>query len=100
MEKGFYHHKSSDGILGYIHSILKNGFIVGNNLKNCFLSYSNSQLKNHTCWFLAQIPNGVSEHDIISSMGDFEKEKNILKKYARRGQCFTSTKKIGELSAD
>jgi len=85
-------------LLGYIHSILKNGFYVGRSLKNSFLSYSNSQLKNHTCWFLSELEGGVNEKNIIESMGDFSKEKNILKRYARRGQCFSTTKNVKILS--
>lgn len=33
----------------------------------------------------------------MESMGDFSQEKNILKKYARRGQCFSTAKFIMEL---
>jgi len=30
-------------------------------------------------------------------MGNFSKEKNILKRYARRGQCFSTTKNVAQL---
>jgi len=60
-------------------------------LKVKFLSYSNSQLKNHTFWFLADVENGIIDRNIIGEMGYFEGEKNILKRYARRGQCFSTT---------
>ena len=33
-------------------------------------------------------------------MGSFEHEKNILKRYARRGQCFSTTKNVTTLSKD
>ena len=33
-------------------------------------------------------------------MGDFTKEKNVLKKYARRGQCFSTCKAVCELVPD
>jgi RNA-dependent RNA polymerase len=99
-DQGFYYHESSRYLLGYIHSILKNGFYAGRGLRNNFLSYSNSQLKNHTSWFLSQITDGVDEKKIIQSMGNFEKEKNILKRYARRGQCFSTTKMFQTISKD
>jgi RNA-dependent RNA polymerase len=35
---------------------------------------------------------------IIQSMGEFESEKNILKRYARRGQCFSTTKYVMTLT--
>lgn len=97
LDKGYYFGDRDRLLLGYIHSILKNGFYVGRSLKNEFLSYSNSQLKNHTCWYLSKVPNGIDEAQIIQSMGDFSQEKNVLKRYARRGQCFSTTKKVLDL---
>lgn len=104
LDKGFYFLSSSRYLLGYIHSVLKNGFYAGRNLKSKFLSYSNSQFKNHTCWFLSAVAenyphlkHGVTERIIIDSMGEFDHEKNILKRYARRGQCFSTTKKVQDL---
>lgn len=38
--------------------------------------------------------------DIIGSMGSFEHEKNILKRYARRGQCFSTTKQITQIAKE
>jgi RNA-dependent RNA polymerase len=65
LDKGFYFNDNSRFLLGYIHSILKNGFYAGRGLRNNFLSYSNSQLKNHTCWYLSKVPNGADESQII-----------------------------------
>ena len=42
LDKGFYFNDNSRFLLGYIHSILKNGFFAGRGLQNMFLSYSNS----------------------------------------------------------
>lgn len=33
-------------------------------------------------------------------MGDFDKEKNVLKRYARKGQCFSTSKYILTLTRD
>ena len=100
LDQGYYFGERDRLLLGYIHSILKNGFYVGRSLKNEFLSYSNSQLKNHTCWYLSKVPNGIDEAQIIESMGDFSQEKNVLKRYARRGQCFSTTKKVLDLRTE
>lgn len=97
LEKGFYFGDRERFLIGYIHSIVKLGLRVGDNMRLKFLSYSNSQLKNHTAWFLATITSGVTEDQIIDSMGVFSKEKNILKRYARRGQCFSTTKFVCKL---
>jgi hypothetical protein len=37
-------------------------------------------------------PLFLTEKLIIESLGDFSLEKNILKKYARRAQCFSTAK--------
>lgn len=34
---------------------------------------------------MSEIPKSLNEQQIIESCGDFSREKNILKKYARRG---------------
>jgi len=34
----------------------------------------------------------------MDSMGSFDHEKNILKRYARRGQCFSTTQKMKDLT--
>ena len=39
----------------------------------------------------------LNENIIMRSMGDFSQEKNMLKRYARRGQCFSTTKFILQL---
>ena len=67
-----------------------------------FLSYSNSQIKRHSAWFLAgpideSVEDLLDSSTIILSMGEFDYEKNILKQYARRGQCFSTAKFITEL---
>lgn len=33
-------------------------------------------------------------------MGNFDKEKNVLKKYARKGQCFSTSLMVRKLTAD
>ena len=35
----------------------------------------------------------------MNSMGDFSKESNILKRYARRGQCFSTSREIMQLDS-
>ena len=90
-------------LLGYVHHVLVYGIKLGNYCLK-FLSYSNSQIKSHSCWFLAyNIYNhkqNLTDEKIMESMGDFSNEKNILKKYARRGQCFSTTKHIMNIDQD
>lgn len=98
MDKGYYFGGNADALIGYIHLILTNGFNIGN-LKFQFLGYSNSQLKNHSCWFLCNnnplMP--ISEAEITQYMGNFDSEQNVLKKLARKGQCFSTSKLICKL---
>lgn len=105
LEKGFYFSEQSHLFLGYIHHILINGIELGKN-KVEFLSYSNSQIKSHSCWMLCTPfgPNAkkdmITADEIIQSLGNFDEEKNILKRYARRGQCFSTSKFVYQLQDD
>jgi len=80
-DKGYYFAEGSEGILGYIHKVMQHGLKLGNVLYQ-FLSYSNSQLKSHACWFLCRDDqySQLSEESIEACMGDFTKETNVLKK--------------------
>lgn len=100
-DRGFYANSFSKGVLGYIHLMMQNGICLGDR-QLTFLSYSNSQLKSHSCWFLCRddVNHAVHESSIENFMGDFSKEKNVLKKYARRGQCFSTSKRVCELNPD
>ena len=110
LEKDYY--ATQDYLLGHVHGVMKSGVYCGRDLHVRFLSYSNSQLKNHTSWFLAQHTekprypttdgeeqSALTEAKIMCTMGRFCQEKNVLKRYARRGQCFSTTKKVTELDS-
>jgi RNA-dependent RNA polymerase len=88
LDKGYYFttNNFANFLLGYIHGIITNGFGLGD-LHFQFLGYSNSQLKSHSCWFLcSNNPQAqISAAEIDQFMGNFDKEKNVLKKYARKG---------------
>ena len=42
----------------------------------------------------------VKKADIENCMGDFSKETNILKKFARKGQCFSTSNFICAMKKD
>jgi RNA-dependent RNA polymerase len=88
-------------LLGYIHGIITHGFKLGD-YDFQFLGYSNSQLKSHSCWFLCNNnPQAQIRADEIDRfMGNFDKEKNVLKKYARKGQCFSTSTFVKKLTQD
>ena len=95
MDKGMYFDDKAAHLLGYIHQVIQKGFQIGN-LNMRFIGYSNSQLKNHSCWFLCcnNPVLKVSEEQVFSYMGNFERETNILKRMARKGQFFSTSKFI------
>lgn len=97
-EKGSYAGDISTSFLGTVNLLIKIGIEIGN-LHVAFLGYSNSQLKSHSTWFLCENNpwHPISEEVITEYMGDFSKEKNILKKFARKGQCFSSSKFVQQL---
>jgi hypothetical protein len=74
---GFYQQQLDGGrslLLGYIHSILKNGLIIfpssnkeGMINPGCvlrFISYSNSQIKRHSCWFFLG-PSNIEQYPMM-----------------------------------
>jgi RNA-dependent RNA polymerase len=75
--------------------VISQGFSLGR-LQFKFLAYSNSQLKSHSAWFLCENnPHAkVDPAKIAQFMGNFDKETNILKKFARKGLCFSTSKYI------
>jgi RNA-dependent RNA polymerase len=84
-------------IVGYLHKLIKDGFKIGHYHFD-YLAYSNSQLKVAQCWFAC--PTTLNFAEVELSMGDFSKEKNVLKKHARRGQCFSTSKYTCNLEPD
>lgn len=100
-EKGYYFAESSESILGYIHKVMQHGITLGD-VPYQFLSYSNSQLKSHACWFLGKDDrySQLEEDEIEAFMGDFTKETNILKKFARKGQCFSTSRFVRKMKPE
>jgi RNA-dependent RNA polymerase len=52
-EKGFYFADHALHYIGYIRKIINKGFYLGKYYFK-FAGYSNSQIKNHSCWFYAE----------------------------------------------
>ena len=105
--QGYYHSskpEKNNFILGYIYHIVKDGFKLGGNCDMKFLAYSNSQLKSHSAWFLCErapwINTEIDASQIAQFMGDFSKEHNILKKHARKGQCFSTSTFVCQLEKE
>lgn len=74
--------------------------IVGNVLRNGvkisfrefhFLAASCSQLRDHGIWMYAEDDRNYTAASIRKWMGEFDGIKNVAKKMARMGQCFSST---------
>lgn len=82
------------GILAKFKSNLEHLEIVGRNFE--FLGFSNSQMKNHSCWMIAR-ESGYTADMIRSYLGDFTRCKNNSKYASRLGLCFSGTYKTIEL---
>ena len=68
---------------------LGQGIVIGSRRYE-FLAMSNSQLREHCCWFFAS-DGTTSADDIRRWMGDFNDIKIVAKYAARMGQSFSST---------
>ena len=99
--KGYYFGDNKGFIVGYLHQVITSGFQLGN-LKFEFLGYSNSQLKNHSFWFMCNNnpDSPISEAQIVNFMGSFDHETNLLKRFARKGQCFSTSKFVADLNPE
>jgi RNA-dependent RNA polymerase len=96
LEKGYYFSIYSEEILNFIRKILTYGVKAGDRHFET-LNYSASQLKNHSIWMVCDNCeiNDIREDVIINELGyGFELEEVLLKRYARRGQAFSTTKYI------
>ncbi|KAF7587579.1 hypothetical protein BBP40_007020 [Aspergillus hancockii] len=71
---------------------LANGIVVGNRRYE-FLSFGNSQLREHGAYFFAPLPN-LTAANIRAWMGHFNDIRNVAKHAARLGQCFSTTRAI------
>ncbi|KRZ44665.1 putative RNA-dependent RNA polymerase 1, partial [Trichinella pseudospiralis] len=67
--------------------IMLKGLQIGPRLYK-FLGWSNSQLRDHGCYFYATTEQ-VSVEEIRRWMGDFSSIRNVPKLMSRMGQCFT-----------
>ncbi|KAI9490301.1 RNA dependent RNA polymerase-domain-containing protein [Zychaea mexicana] len=86
----------SEAIYRRIAYVIQHGLIVfGRHYR--FLAFSQSQLREHGCWFFADKDGASTADEIRKWMGDFSGDKVVAKYAARMGQCFSSTQAIQKL---
>ncbi|XP_064477373.1 uncharacterized protein LOC135391172 [Ornithodoros turicata] len=84
-------HSSRDAILDVIVGrMMRDGLKVGFRVFK-FLAASPSQLRDHGAWMYAEDEHSNSASTIRTWMGHFEDIRNVAKRMARMGQCFSST---------
>ena len=89
-DKDFYDQEISEYLLDYqVKSRLKRGVSIGNCIFE-FLAYSNSQIKNHSFWMHCN--DFIDNSEIRRGLGIFNQGDKQLKRQARIGQNFSSTK--------
>lgn len=91
IEKVHFGSRKEKPVLERMKDIMKRDLFIGN-AKADVLNYSNSQLKNHSVWMICKtnIPD-LQPKVIINNMGTFDDSQGMLKMFARRGQCFSTT---------
>jgi RNA-dependent RNA polymerase len=89
---GNFNNTVNDALYNRIYYTLNNGIKIGN-IHYEFLTFSPSQLRDHSCWFYASTED-LTANDIRKWMGDFSDIKTVAKYAARMGQCFSSTRVI------
>lgn len=93
----FFLNQQGKSKLWVYYHYLCHGIEICQSLKYNFLAYSNSALKQKQFWFLAE---PIECEQIIKSFGDFSQENKILKRWARVGQCFSTSKYGFELKKE
>ncbi|XP_068758709.1 uncharacterized protein [Montipora capricornis] len=78
---------SLDLLLDDINRILDEGLAIAGQ-QFLFLGASNSQLRNHSCWFVGP---RLQPDDIRLWMGDFSQIRCVASFMARMGQCFSTS---------
>jgi RNA-dependent RNA polymerase len=81
-------------LLNKFKNLLNRLYVVGRYYE--FLGFSNSQMKNHSCWMVAR-DLGKTADEIRSVLGDFSRCKNNSKYASRLGLCFSGTYKTLEM---
>ena len=83
-----------DEIFKRVKRTLRNGIVVGDR-KFEFVAFGNSQLREHAAYFFASTGE-VTASDIRNWMGwnEVRDIRNIAKRCARLGQCFSTTRAI------
>ncbi|OMJ86200.1 hypothetical protein SteCoe_12339 [Stentor coeruleus] len=76
------------GLLKKFKNFLQSFEVAGRHYQ--FLGFSNSQMKNHSCWMIAT-ESGYTADEIRSQLGDFSRCKNNSKYASRLGLCFSGT---------
>lgn len=84
-------HSSRDAILdAVVGRMMRVGLSVGYRVFK-FLAASPSQLRDHGVWMYAIDEHHNSASSIRNWMGRFDEIRNVAKRMARMGQCFSST---------
>ncbi|KAI9027116.1 RNA dependent RNA polymerase-domain-containing protein [Phycomyces nitens] len=89
---------SNNEVYDRIYKVLTNGIQIGTRRYD-FLAFSNSQLRDHGCWFFAPTKD-MTASMIRDWMGRFSHVKIVAKNATRMGQCFSSTRPICQLKKE
>ncbi|CAG8736740.1 22287_t:CDS:2, partial [Rhizophagus irregularis] len=75
-----------------VYYTLCHGITIGGR-KYEFLAFSESQLRDHSCWFFSSIGD-LTADKVRTEMGIFSTNKSVAKYIAQMDQCFSSTRNI------
>ena len=82
-------------VLGRFKNILKGFSLLGRYYE--FLGFSNSQMRNHSCW-MVRVTKNLNAEKLRSKLGDFSKCKSVCKYASRLGLCFSGTHKALDIA--
>lgn len=97
LEKDFYYGFFNELKLGNIFQFMNNGLRFLDQTYN-FFGYSNSQIKNHSTWFLlSSYDEDFTPGRLLETCGEVDNHDPILKQYSRYGQHFSTCRSAGKV---
>ncbi|XP_064476714.1 uncharacterized protein LOC135390766 isoform X2 [Ornithodoros turicata] len=85
-----FHSQKDEFLNAVVGNVLRNGVKISFREFH-FLAASCSQLRDHGIWMYAEDDRNNTATSIRKWMGEFDGIRNVAKKMARMGQCFSST---------
>lgn len=88
---------NTNNVLSRFKNMLKGFSLLGRYHE--FLGFSNSQMRNHSCW-MVRVTKNLNADKVREKLGDFKNCLTVCKYASRLGLCFSGTQKALDLNSN